>query len=92
MWAQAVAQAGTTNVDAVRQAMYGQKVTAPSGFVSVMNTNHHLSKPVYIGEIRPDGQFNVVWKTRGHPTPPPRSPTRAKSSPWARARRPTTAS
>jgi urea transport system substrate-binding protein len=65
MWAQAVAQAGTTNVDAVRQAMYGQKVTAPSGFTSVMNTNHHLSKPVYIGEIRPDGQFNIVWKTRG---------------------------
>jgi len=30
-----------------------------------MNTNHHLSKPVYIGEIRPDGQFNTVWKTRG---------------------------
>jgi urea transport system substrate-binding protein len=65
MWAQAVAQAGTTNIDAVRQAMYGQKVTAPSGFTSVMNTNHHLSKPVYIGEVRPDGQFNVVWKTRG---------------------------
>ncbi|WP_367182994.1 urea ABC transporter substrate-binding protein [Ferrovibrio sp.] len=65
MWAQAVAQAGTTNVDAVRQAMYGQKVKAPSGFTAVMNTNHHLSKPVYIGEIRPDGQFNVVWKTKG---------------------------
>src|SRR4051812_5741319 len=65
MWAQAVAQAGTTNIDAVRQAMYGQKVAAPGGFQSVMNTNHHLSKPVYIGEIRPDGQFNVVWKTRG---------------------------
>jgi urea transport system substrate-binding protein len=65
MWAQAVQQAGTTDVDAVRQAMYGQKVKAPSGFVSVMNTNHHLSKPVYIGEIRPDGQFNVVWKTKG---------------------------
>jgi len=65
MWVQAVQQAGTTDVDAVRQAMYGQKVKAPSGFVSVMNTNHHLSKPVYIGEIRPDGQFNVVWKTKG---------------------------
>jgi urea transport system substrate-binding protein len=65
MWSQAVQQAGTTNVDAVRQAMYGQKVAAPGGFQSVMNTNHHLSKPVYIGEIRPDGQFNVVWKTKG---------------------------
>ena len=65
MWTQAVMQAGTTDVDAVRQAMYGQKVKAPSGFTAVMNTNHHLSKPVYIGEIRPDGQFNVVWKTKG---------------------------
>ena len=52
MWAQAVQQAGTTDVDAVRQAMYGQKVKAPSGFVAVMNTNHHLSKPVMIGEIQ----------------------------------------
>jgi len=65
MWTQAVLQAGTTDVDAVRQAMYGQKVKAPGGFVAVMNTNHHLSKPVYIGEIRPDGQFNIVWKTHG---------------------------
>jgi len=65
MWSQAVAQAGTTNIDAVRQAMYGQKVKAPSGFTAVMNTNHHLSKPVMIGEIRPDGQFNVVWQTKG---------------------------
>ena len=65
MWTQAVQQAGTTNVDAVRQAMYGQKVAAPGGFTSVMNSNHHLSKPVYIGEIKPDGQFNVVWKTKG---------------------------
>jgi urea transport system substrate-binding protein len=65
MWVQAVKQAGTTDVDAVRQAMYGQKVKAPSGFEAVMNTNHHLSKPVFIGEIKPDGQFQVVWKTKG---------------------------
>jgi urea transport system substrate-binding protein len=64
MWAQAVRQAGTTDVDAVRQAMYGQRVKAPSGFTSVMNANHHLSKPVMIGEIRPDGQFDVVWQTK----------------------------
>ena len=65
MWTQAVQQAGTTDIDAVRQAMYGQKVKAPGGFMSVMNTNHHLSKPVLIGEIRPDGQFNTVWQTKG---------------------------
>ena len=65
MWAQAVRQAGTIDVDSVRQAMYGQKAKAPGGFESVMNTNHHLSKPVFIGEIKPDGQFQVVWKTKG---------------------------
>jgi urea transport system substrate-binding protein len=64
MWTQAVEQAGTTNVDAVRQAMYGQKVQAPSGFTAVMNTNHHLSKPVMIGEIQANGQFDVVWQTK----------------------------
>ena len=63
MWAQAVRQAGTTDIDAVRQAMYGQKVTALSGYDVVMNTNHHLSKPVMIGEIQADGQFDVVWQT-----------------------------
>jgi len=64
MWAQAVTQAGTTEVNAVRQAMYGQTVKAPSGFTAVMNTNHHLSKPVMIGEIQPNGQFDVVWQTK----------------------------
>jgi urea transport system substrate-binding protein len=64
MWTQAVVQAGTTDVNAVRQAMYGQKVKAPSGFSAVMNTNHHLSKPVMIGEIQPNGQFEIVWQTK----------------------------
>src|SRR5258707_9714190 len=65
MWVQAVEQAGTTNVDAVRQAMYGQKVKSPSGYDIVMNTNHHLSKPVMIGEIQGNGQFQIVWQTKG---------------------------
>jgi urea transport system substrate-binding protein len=63
MWAQAVVQAGTTNVDAVRQAMYGQRVKAPSGFEEVMGTNHHLSKPAMIGRIDASGKFEVIWQT-----------------------------
>ncbi len=63
MWVQAVTQAGTTDVDAVRQAMYGQQVPNLTGGIAVMNTNHHLSKPVLIGEILEDGQFDVVWQT-----------------------------
>src|SRR5260370_11746485 len=63
MWAQAVRQAGTTDVDAVRQAMYGQKVPAPSGFTAIMNTNHHLSNPVMIGQIRPDRPLHALYQT-----------------------------
>jgi urea transport system substrate-binding protein len=63
MWMQAVAQAGSTNVDAVRQAMYGQKFPNLTGGMAEMNTNHHLSKPVLIGEIQDDGQFETVWST-----------------------------
>jgi urea transport system substrate-binding protein len=63
MWAQAVAQAGTTDVNAVRQAMYGQRINAPSGFEVVMNTNHHLSKPVMIGRVNSSGTFDVIWQS-----------------------------
>ncbi len=65
MWVHAVEQAGTTNVDAVRQAMYGQKVKNLTGGTAQMLTNHHLTKPVLIGEIQKDGQFETVWKTKG---------------------------
>ena len=66
MWAQAVKQAGTTSIDAVRQALGGQTVQSPSGFEITMDAkNHHLHKPVVIGEIQEDGQFEVVWQTAG---------------------------
>ena len=63
MWAQAVVQAGTTDVNAVRQAMYGQSIKAPSGFEVVMNTNHHLSKPVMIGKVGASGTFDIIWQS-----------------------------
>jgi urea transport system substrate-binding protein len=63
MWAQAVSQSGSTDVNAVRQAMYGQRVKAPSGFEVVMNTNHHLSKPAMIGKLDASGTFQVVWRS-----------------------------
>ncbi|CND56942.1 urea ABC transporter substrate-binding protein [Yersinia pseudotuberculosis] len=64
MWAQAVEKTQSTDVDKVRAAMAGQTYAAPSGFTLTMDqTNHHLHKPVMIGEIEADGQFNVVWQT-----------------------------
>ncbi|MBL4796263.1 MAG: urea ABC transporter substrate-binding protein [Oleispira sp.] len=65
MWAKAVEIAGSADVDKVRAAMYGLKVPNLSGGTAVMNTNHHLSKPVLIGEIQEDGQFDIVWQTDG---------------------------
>jgi urea transport system substrate-binding protein len=66
MWAQAVSQAGTTDVAAVRQAMGYQTFKSPSGYVIRMDAkNHHLHKPVVIGEVTANGQFEIVWKTDG---------------------------
>lgn len=74
MWKQAVEKAKTTDVDKVVAAMSGQTFKAPSGFTAKMDEkNHHLHKPVFIGEVKADGQFNVVWKTPG--------PVKAK--PWS---------
>jgi urea transport system substrate-binding protein len=75
MWAQAVEKVGTTNVDKVIPAVGGQKFKAPDGFTIEMDPkNHHLHKPVFIGEVRADGQFNVVWKTPGPIKAQPWSP------------------
>jgi len=64
MWKQAVEKAGSTDVDKVRSAVIGQTFKAPCGFTLEMDPNHHLHKPVMIGEVRSDGQFSVVWKTK----------------------------
>jgi urea transport system substrate-binding protein len=74
MWVHAVEQAGTTDVDAVRQAMIGQKMRDLAGFTEVMNPNHHLSKPLFIGEIQPNGQFGIVYKSKTVLQPHPWNP------------------
>jgi urea transport system substrate-binding protein len=74
MWKQAVEKAKSTDTDKVIAAMAGQTFKAPSGIMSKMDEkNHHLHKSVFIGEVKADGQFNVVWKTPG--------PVKAK--PWS---------
>ncbi|WP_454688111.1 urea ABC transporter substrate-binding protein [Achromobacter aloeverae] len=75
MWKQAVEQAKTTDVEKVIAAMGGQTFKAPDGFTIEMDkTNHHLHKPVYIGEVQADGQFRVVWKSKGPIRAQPWSP------------------
>ena len=75
MWKQAVEKAKSTDTDKVIATMGGQTFAAPSGYTLKMDeTNHHLWKPVFIGEIKADGQFNVVWKTKGPIRAQPWSP------------------
>ena len=65
MWVKAVEKAGTTDTDAVEAAMIGISVPNLSGGYSSMMPNHHITKPVLIGEIQDDGQFEIVWETSG---------------------------
>jgi urea transport system substrate-binding protein len=75
MWKQAVEKAKSFDVAKVTAAMGGQTFTAPSGIVSRMDEkNHHLHKAVFIGEVTAEGQFNVVWKTKGPVKAQPWSP------------------
>ncbi|MDF3351792.1 urea ABC transporter substrate-binding protein [Sulfitobacter sp. KE34] len=67
MWVNAVTEAGTTDVDAVRVAMYGQEFPNLTGGTAVMLPNHHLAKPVLIGEITEDGQFDIISQTEEVP-------------------------
>jgi urea transport system substrate-binding protein len=74
MWKQGVEKVKSIEVDKVRKGVSGQTFAAPCGFTLKMDdTNHHLWKPVMIGEIQGNGQFNVVWKTK----------TTIRAQPWS---------
>jgi urea transport system substrate-binding protein len=63
LWVKAVEKAKSTSVDAVLTALPGLETPNLTGGIARMLPNHHITKPVYIGEVRADGQFDVVWKT-----------------------------
>ena len=65
MWVKAVEKAGTTDPDKVIDAVIGVSVPNLSGGFSTMMPNHHITKPVLIGEVQENGQFDVVWSTSG---------------------------
>ncbi len=65
MWVKAVEKVKSTDPDKVIDALPGTKQANLTGGISTMLPNHHITKPVFIGEIKADGQFDVVWKTPG---------------------------
>ncbi|SEW52949.1 urea ABC transporter substrate-binding protein [Chitinophaga arvensicola] len=74
LWAKAAEKAGSFEVSKVRNALYSLDFTSPDGLVKMDPRNHHLAKPVVIGEIKPDGQFDIIWKSEGLVDPQPWSP------------------
>ena len=69
VWKAAVEKAKSFDVDKVREAVYGLEFDAPGGKKSMHKDNQHTLKPVYIGEIKKDGQFNIVWSSEGLVSP-----------------------
>ena len=65
MWVKAVEKVKSTDPDKVIDALPGIEAPNLTGGVSKMLPNHHITKPVFIGEVKADGQFDVVWKTPG---------------------------
>jgi urea transport system substrate-binding protein len=63
LWVKAVQKVGSTNTDKVIAALPGIETPNLTGGIAKVLPNHHITKPVYIGEVRADGQFDVVWKT-----------------------------
>ncbi len=78
LWAQAVAEAETDDVADVLKVIRRQSLNAPEGIVSVDDETQHTWRPVYVGRIRSDGQFDLVW-TSGKPVRPiPYPPSRPR--------------
>lgn len=70
-WKAAVEKAGTTDVDAVLKALPGLEIPTPAGKIVVDRRNHHTAKPVYIGRVLANGQFEIIWQSKGLVSPEP---------------------
>lgn len=72
IWVSAVERGGTIATDKVRDAMIGITAANLTGSSAQMLPNHHINKPVYIGKVKPDGQYQIIW----------RSPDNINGDPW----------
>jgi urea transport system substrate-binding protein len=80
LWAQAVREAGTTDIPTVRVALRHQSLNAPEGVISIDPATQHTWRPVYIGKMRLDGQFDIAWSSQKpvRPVPYPLSRSRTE--------------
>jgi urea transport system substrate-binding protein len=80
LWAQAVRQAGTDEVRAIRRAMQNQSYEAPGSLVRIEPSNNHTWKMFRVGKIVSPTRIDVVFSSEGllPPEPFPSSRTRAQ--------------
>jgi urea transport system substrate-binding protein len=71
LWKEAVEKAGSFEVDKVIAALSDMENNSPGGMVKMHHNNHHLAKKVLIGEIRPNGQFEIIYETKDLVSPEP---------------------
>jgi len=89
LWTKAVEKAGMTGTDAVRDALAGLRLVAPSGYEVVMDeTNHHLHKPGFIGRMTADARIVPIWQSEGLLAPRPWSPWLLTDTPRSPAAKP----
>jgi len=79
LWANAVREAGSTDVHQVRNALRQQSLDAPDGIIAVDPETQHTWRPSFIAKIRQDGQFNIVWSSGGPVRPVPYPITRSRA-------------
>jgi urea transport system substrate-binding protein len=80
LWAQAVAEAGSTDVRQIRSSMIRQRLTAPSGNIRIDSATQHTFKTPRIGRLQPDGQFEILWTSSKQEPPMPYAPSRTAES------------
>jgi urea transport system substrate-binding protein len=78
LWAQAVEEGETDEIATVRRLIAHQSLIAPRGIISVDPDTQHTWQPVYVGRIRPDGQFDIVWSSEKSVRPIPYPKTRTR--------------
>jgi len=79
LWAQAVRECGSADLESVRTALIGQSFNAPEGVVSIDPTTQHTWRSFSVGQIRPDGQFDIVWTAQKPIRPVPYPLSRSKA-------------
>jgi urea transport system substrate-binding protein len=70
IWAAAVKKAGTFDPAAVKKAAVQLSLDSAMGTVKFAD-NQSLYQTAYVGQLQPNGQFAILWQSKGALRPEP---------------------